>query len=121
MAQIDCKDCKKHSYNLRTGKRNEYEIDDGIMLPILRSGPPPCSECPKGSPERGEKLRLRYENHLMLDFYQRYKSVPGMRSKLLDCAVTQRNLMIITRAFDVAKSRIGVRARKRANRKYKNG
>lgn len=121
VAQIDCEDCKKYSYNLRTGRRNEYEVDDGKMLPVLRTSEPPCATCPKKSPENWQRIKLRWQNHLMLDFYQRYKSVPGMRSRLLNCPVTQRNIRLIERTFDLAKSKHMRRTRSSAERRRQNG
>lgn len=116
MARIDCKECEKYSFNLRTGKRNEYEVDDDKFLPILRNAPPPCERCPKKSPENGEKLKLTWANRKMLDFYQRYKSVPNMQSKLLDCPITQRNIRLIDQTMELAKAKYAQRARRRAKR-----
>lgn len=86
------------------------------MLPVLRQGDPPCGSCPKKSPENGRRLRLRLENRLMLDFYHRFKSCPTMRSRLLDCPVTQRNIRLIDNVFELAKAKLMRRAQKKARK-----
>lgn len=103
VAQIDCRDCKKHSYDLKTGELNTYDAGDQ-RLPILRHGnPPPCHECPKQSPERGEQLKLSRRNIAALNFYNRAKAVPQMQSKLFQCVTTQRNFRVIDTAYELAK------------------
>lgn len=116
VARIDCEDCVKHSYNLRTGKRNEYEGEDGTMLPILRTDSPPCKECPKKGPENAKRFELSFQARQMLDFYWRFKSNPNMRSRLLDCPLTQRNIRFVDNVYETARAKIMSRARRKAER-----
>ncbi len=117
VARIDCEDCKKHSYNLRTGKRNEYENEDGKMLPIVRTTEPPCSQCPKKGPENAKRYQMSFQSRLMLDFYWRFKSNPNMRSALLDCPLAQRNIRFVDNVYAEAKSKLMNRARRKAEKR----
>lgn len=119
VAQVKCAECKKYNYNLRTGKRNTYEDEDGNHLPVLRVGDPPCQACPRKGPENEETLKLSFANRRMLDFYHRYKAVPGWKARRLDCPTTQRNILLIDRVFEKAKVRQMRRASKRARREKK--
>lgn len=103
--------------NLRTGKVNEYEESDGRMLPVLRSGKPPCESCPKKSPENDERLRLSADNIRMMDFYHRAKSTPGFSHPLLACTVTQRNMRLIAKTLEAVEFEITKRARRKAERR----
>lgn len=115
VARIDCDDCRKHAYNLKTGKRLTYETEDG-KLPVIRLGDPPCYLCPKKSPENGEKLQLSMRNKRFIDFYYRVHS-SGMRHPLLDCPVTQRNMRLVDTAIDLAKAAISKRAMRKMRKK----
>jgi hypothetical protein len=117
VAHIDCDDCKKHVYNLKSGKRLTYETDEG-MLPILRVDDPPCHVCPKKSPENGKRLKLSDRNRRFVDFYYRVHA-SGMRHPLLDCPVTQRNMRIVDSAIELAKIAISKRAMRKLRRKKK--
>lgn len=113
VARIDCRDCLKHRYNLETGKRVEYEADEGVMLPILRGEEPaPCETCPKGKPDLNGRLVLSPRNCRALDFYHRMKATPGVTHKLLQCPVTQRIFHHINNAFESAKAEIRTNAMK---------
>ena len=121
VAQIDCEDCQKVSYNLRSGRRNTYEAQDGEQLPVLRTGPPPCESCPKRSPQRAKQLKLREENRLMIDFYQRHRASKHSGSRLLGCPITQRNIRLIDQTLEIAKSKLATRATRRAKRRAARG
>ena len=113
---IDCEDCQTKSYDLKTGKLNTYDDGDGNMLPILRLGnPPPCEDCPKGSPENGKKLRLSERNYRAVDFYNRAKAMPQMQSALFQCPVTQRNFRLIDSTIERAKAAIAESYTKKRN------
>lgn len=96
-ASIDCNECAKYVHNLQTGKVETFEVGEGKQLPIIRSGPPPCESCPKGSPANGKLLELQPRNRQAVDLYHRIRSTPGARlpSHLEDCPVTQRNFYLI--------------------------
>jgi hypothetical protein len=111
-ASIECTDCAKYVYNLQTGEREMYDAGDEL-LPILRGdNPTPCSSCPKGSPENGEKLKLHWRNRRALDFYQRMKasSRAAMPKHLRDCHVTQRNFFLIDQVLKTARAEIRANA-----------
>ena len=64
-ASIDCGECAKYVYNLKTGERETYDAGDE-MLPILRGdGETPCDSCPKKSPEEGEQLKQSQGGRLL--------------------------------------------------------
>jgi hypothetical protein len=48
-------------------------------------------------------LRLHWRNRMALDFYYRMTSVPGVRSRLLACPVTQKNMHIIRTTIESAR------------------
>lgn len=111
-ASIDCGDCAKYVYNLKTGERETYDAGDEV-LPILRGdNETPCDSCPKKSPENGEKLKLHWRNRRALDFYQRMKAMPKatIPRKLRDCHVTQRNFYLIGQVMKAARSEIKANA-----------
>ena len=113
VARIDCRDCLKHRYNLETGKRLEYEAEEGVKLPILRGNEPaPCKACPKKSPDLDGRLVLSNRNIRAIDFYHRMKATPGVTHKLLQCPVTQRIFHLISNAFEAAKAEVRTNAMK---------
>lgn len=80
-----------------TGKVETYESGEGNFLPIVRSGPPPCGDCPKQSPQDEHRFILSRRNQKLWDLYRRAKSMPGFRfPKHLDgCQLLQESFAII--------------------------
>ena len=120
-ASIDCGECAKYVYNLKTGERETYDAGDEI-LPMLRGdNPTPCDSCPKKSPENEDRLKLHWRNRRFVDFYQRMKATPKaiMPKHLRGCHVTQRNFYLIDQVIKAARSELKANAIEEA-RKERN-
>lgn len=73
-AALDCRECQRFVYNIDT------------VRPVLRQGKKqerapgsamPCHKCPKGSPERGERLKLNRRSLATLALYRKVRATHG--------------------------------------------
>lgn len=75
-AFIDCNDCRKYLYDLKTGKRDTYKGKD-VLLSVIHSKPhceiPNGPGCPKGHWSNPKTLNRR--NMMALIHYQECKAV----------------------------------------------
>lgn len=97
MAGVDCEDCQKHVYNLETGERESYQTSAGKM-PLLRTDPPPCHSCPKGSPRRGAELKLDPCNLAAIELFKANAATKGnlrLHPKIAQCATYARVMRLI--------------------------
>lgn len=77
MASIRCADCQTYVYKLSTGERETYNAGAKGLLPMRRTGPPPCKlgeKCPKGSPEQEAEYTLTWRNLRMYQAYCEFRA-----------------------------------------------
>src|SRR4051812_34267113 len=79
IARIKCSDCFKFSYNFETGERETFLGVDGTRVDVERprTVPPPCHNCPKGSPENEENCTLSEKNLATLILYRQMRATGG--------------------------------------------
>lgn len=83
----------------------EKETGTGEVLrnpagePEERTGPPPCSKCPKESPDKEHLHVLSDKNWKTFDFYQLGKATSGacFTPQMLEDGVLRQNLALIER------------------------
>lgn len=87
----------KYVYDLDTGELKTFEGRNGPE-PIERSGPPPCSDCPKKSPEHEHEFVMSRKNVRLYDFYRRYRWNRSMElpEHLRGCRVFQESMALIS-------------------------
>lgn len=79
-AMIDCRDCQQHVYDLKTGQRKTFRAGASREeKPCVRpkGTPPPCSECPKESPEKAKEHELSQRNLQTLRLYREARATVG--------------------------------------------
>ena len=60
-------------YDIPSAKLNYYQAGDEEK-PVDRTGPPPCEECPKGSPDNEHLNRLTWANGVYVTLYERLRT-----------------------------------------------
>jgi len=73
LARLKCSECQKFIYDIPSGTPQTFEGKDGPEK-IPRAAPPPCEQCPKGSPENEHLYQLSWKNHRAMILYKRVKS-----------------------------------------------
>ena len=73
LSKLSCSECQKFVYDIPQGTPQTFEGANGPEK-IPRAMPPPCAECPKGSPENEPLFQLSWKNHRALTLYKRVKS-----------------------------------------------
>lgn len=101
-AAIDCDDCRKHEYDLTTGKPITYHAGPKREEKI-KIRPPgtfaPCEQCPKKSPENAKRIALSLKNWKTLAIYRQVKATCG--ACLTDAMRNDRLLMKNMASIDV--------------------
>jgi hypothetical protein len=106
VANIDCNDCVKWTYDLEKGERIEYDAG-GVMLPIARVDPPPCSSCPKGEMDLDNAKRLHKRNWQSLKIYREIKATRGsvrVPPHLEQCSIFSENMLIIENEYRLSEN-----------------
>jgi hypothetical protein len=93
-AAIDCRVCHEFHVNLETGKI-ETRGTSGVQ--VKRAGPPPCSRCPKKSPEIGKTLKLHWRNRKLVAFYHLVQTFGSIPDQYKNDPLTLENLDLIRR------------------------
>lgn len=73
LARLKCEECQKFVYDIPQATPQTFEGANGPEK-IPRAMPPPCSECPKGSPENEHLYQLSWKNHRAMTLYKRVQS-----------------------------------------------
>ncbi|PQO33331.1 hypothetical protein C5Y96_10795 [Blastopirellula marina] len=76
-ASIDCSDCAKWLYDLKTGKRQTVRTGASrqeVPQPRPSGVPTPCSSCPKQNPQHAERLKLTDKNWRTYQLWRRARA-----------------------------------------------
>jgi hypothetical protein len=73
LSRLRCDECQRYVYNIPAGTPETFEGASGEEK-ILRAAPPPCHECPKGSPDNDHLYQLSWKNHRAVTLYRRVRS-----------------------------------------------
>jgi hypothetical protein len=112
-ARIDCEECKRFIFDLKTGERNTYRAGPGREeLPCVRpvAVPTPCGTCPKKSPASARELELSRRNVKTLWIYRQVRATAGqcLTDEMRRDGLLMRNLALLDGIFrDYDQSRLG--------------
>jgi hypothetical protein len=104
VAGIDCEDCKKYVYDLKTGERKTYRAGPGrIELPCVRPAllSTPCGECPKKSPENARLIKLNRRNLETVWIYRQVRATGGqcLTEAMAADPLLMRNLTLLDELY----------------------
>ena len=104
-------------YNIPDGTLQDYEVEDGVRLPIIRETPPPCHECPKGGPEYDDEFRLSERNYQACLLYEKLQATWGayvLPDHLRNCSLFAENMLLIKRAMESGRAEAQMNAYQKA-------
>ncbi|HEV8061534.1 MAG TPA: hypothetical protein VGP68_16765 [Gemmataceae bacterium] len=105
LTQFTCGECQKKLFDVDwahgctgTGKVKTYMTGAGPREQVRgKLNPPPCSECPKGSPEEEAEHLLSADNWLTWQIYREVKATNGacLTDAMKADALLMRNLAML--------------------------
>lgn len=79
-ASIDCNECKRFIFDLKTGEKKTYKAGPRREeMPWVRPlcVPTPCGDCPKKSPEEAERCKLSNKNWRTWQLFKEMRATNG--------------------------------------------
>ena len=103
-ASIDCEECKRFIFDLKTGRRETFKSGPKREeKPCVRPGKilPPCDQCPKESPEKAHEHELSDRNRQTVRLYHQVRATQGgcMTEAMKADRLLARNLAIVDQLY----------------------